>query len=167
MSNLTIDDISEFDIPVPTAPHPDRNADPKPARKRRRRRQQPSTDGDGKLSAGLIDMAIAPMDAPSGNGDGKAKPKRQKKEKTGSVVKRLADSICDRQHFAQDGGGKLYRYNGGAFRPRAEEYVEQQVKKNSMLRSGVTSGAAALPTRLWSSSGSIRPPCPTGRGWTW
>jgi putative DNA primase/helicase len=46
-------------------------------------------------------------------------------------VKTLADAICQDNYFAQDGGGKLYRYDGGAYRPGAEKYIKAMVK--SML----------------------------------
>jgi putative DNA primase/helicase len=32
-------------------------------------------------------------------------------------------------HFTQDDGGKLYRYDGGAFRPKAESYIKARVKR--------------------------------------
>jgi putative DNA primase/helicase len=43
-------------------------------------------------------------------------------------VKTLADAICLKEYFAQDGGGKLYRYDGGAYRPGAEKQVKVMVK---------------------------------------
>jgi len=45
------------------------------------------------------------------------------------IIKTLADAIQTDNHFAQDGGGKLYRYAGGVFRPKAESYVKAQVKR--------------------------------------
>lgn len=68
------------------------------------------------------------LDAPEECGDGHAKPNGKKKGKTPGPVKFLADAICSCREFAQDGGGKLYRYENGVFRPRAEEYVRRQVK---------------------------------------
>lgn len=49
-------------------------------------------------------------------------------EKSG-LTKPLADLICADNHFAQDAGGKLYRYSGGVYRPRGEQYVKTQVKR--------------------------------------
>ena len=43
-------------------------------------------------------------------------------------VKTLADVICMEDHFAQDGGGKLYHYHGGVFRPDAEKRIKAKVK---------------------------------------
>ena len=40
----------------------------------------------------------------------------------------LADAITDDTAFAQDGGGKLYRYDGGTYRPDGETFLRQQVK---------------------------------------
>lgn len=44
------------------------------------------------------------------------------------LVATLAHLICEGEHFAQDDGGKLYRYQGGVYRPRAEAYVRARVK---------------------------------------
>jgi len=41
----------------------------------------------------------------------------------------LAESICQDNHFARDAGGKLYRYNSGTYRTKAEQYIKAQVKK--------------------------------------
>jgi putative DNA primase/helicase len=43
-------------------------------------------------------------------------------------VKSLADAICLQESFAQDAGGKLYRYVGGVYRPSAEKYIKSMVK---------------------------------------
>ena len=43
-------------------------------------------------------------------------------------IKTLADAICLKEYFAQDGGGKLYRYDGGAYRPGAEKHIKGMVK---------------------------------------
>ena len=45
------------------------------------------------------------------------------------LVAALAQQICEGQHFAQDDGGKLYRYQGGVYRSRAEAFVKAEVKK--------------------------------------
>ncbi len=45
------------------------------------------------------------------------------------LVATLAQQICEGQHFAQDDGGKLYRYQGGVYRSRAEACVKAEVKK--------------------------------------
>ena len=55
----------------------------------------------------------------------KAEQKTTKK----ALVKLLADAICAGGHFAQDAGGRLYRYNGGVYRQRGEEYVKGRVKQ--------------------------------------
>ena len=48
---------------------------------------------------------------------------------SGSVVKRLADAICQGVHFAQDLGGRLCRYVDGVYRPKGEDYVRRSVKR--------------------------------------
>jgi len=45
------------------------------------------------------------------------------------VTKLLADAILEDDHFAQDAGGKLYRYAGGAYRQYAERYIRRRVKE--------------------------------------
>jgi P4 family phage/plasmid primase-like protien len=45
------------------------------------------------------------------------------------VTKLLADAILEDAHFAQDAGGKLYRFSGGAYRQHAERYVRRRVKE--------------------------------------
>jgi P4 family phage/plasmid primase-like protien len=45
-----------------------------------------------------------------------------------SATKVLADIICADNHFAQDAGGKLYRYSGGVYKLYAERFIQQQVK---------------------------------------
>ena len=49
-------------------------------------------------------------------------------EKDG-LTKVLADLICGKNHFAQDAGGKLFRYVGGVYKPRGEQFVKTQVKQ--------------------------------------
>jgi putative DNA primase/helicase len=43
-------------------------------------------------------------------------------------IKALADLIYQDNHFAQDAGGKLFRFADGCYRRRAEEYVRGRVK---------------------------------------
>ena len=43
-------------------------------------------------------------------------------------VKNLADAICLTDHFAQDAGGKLYRYKDGAYQPHGDKHVKTMVK---------------------------------------
>jgi putative DNA primase/helicase len=45
------------------------------------------------------------------------------------IVKMLADAITTKDHFAQDAGGKLYRFSGGAYREYAERYIRRRVKE--------------------------------------
>ncbi|QDU28896.1 hypothetical protein ETAA8_40020 [Anatilimnocola aggregata] len=45
------------------------------------------------------------------------------------VVPKLTAQICEENHFAQDQGMKLYRFDHGVYRPKAEEYVRRQVKR--------------------------------------
>jgi putative DNA primase/helicase len=58
---------------------------------------------------------------------------RDKKESDrssdGGIIKRLADKICESNHFAQDLGGKLYRFSSGVYKAKGEEYVRRKVKK--------------------------------------
>lgn len=46
-----------------------------------------------------------------------------------STIKSLADAICSRERFAQDAGRKLYRYEAGVYRPKAEEFIKRRVKQ--------------------------------------
>jgi P4 family phage/plasmid primase-like protien len=45
------------------------------------------------------------------------------------VIKLLADAILAEDHFAQDAGGKLYRFSGGVYRQYAERYIRRRVKE--------------------------------------
>jgi putative DNA primase/helicase len=45
------------------------------------------------------------------------------------LVKPLADAILLSNHFAQDAGGRLYRYEGGVYRPDGSQHVKRQVKR--------------------------------------
>jgi putative DNA primase/helicase len=45
------------------------------------------------------------------------------------ITKFLADAILEYDHFAQDAGGKLYRYSGGTYKHHAERYIRRRVKK--------------------------------------
>ncbi len=45
------------------------------------------------------------------------------------ITKRLADAILEDNHFAQDAGGKLYRYSGGVYKKAAEKYIKRRVKE--------------------------------------
>ncbi|MBA2442599.1 MAG: hypothetical protein H0V53_09370 [Rubrobacter sp.] len=64
----------------------------------------------------------------SSNGSAKADPISEIPPEKLSATKVLADVICSDNHFAQDAGGKLYRYSGGVYRLYAERYIQQQVK---------------------------------------
>jgi len=41
----------------------------------------------------------------------------------------LADAICKDNHFALDAGGKLYRFTGGVYRAKGEQFVKRRVKR--------------------------------------
>jgi P4 family phage/plasmid primase-like protien len=45
------------------------------------------------------------------------------------IIKPLADEITAEDHFAQDAGGKLYRFSGGAYKQYAERYIKRRVKE--------------------------------------
>lgn len=45
------------------------------------------------------------------------------------LVATLAQLICESETFAQDEGGKLYRYHAGVYQPRGEAFVKVRVKK--------------------------------------
>lgn len=51
------------------------------------------------------------------------------------LVKRLADEIALTEHFAQDSGGKLYRFNNGVYRPDAAVVVKRHVKTPGKMES--------------------------------
>jgi P4 family phage/plasmid primase-like protien len=57
------------------------------------------------------------------------KPPRDNDSSNQGPTKRLADAILEDEHFAQDAGGKLYRFSGGAYRKHAERYVRRRVKE--------------------------------------
>jgi putative DNA primase/helicase len=54
--------------------------------------------------------------------------KAKEAESTGGLIAKLGDTICQREHFAQDEGGKLYRFSGGVYKAKGEEFVRRQVK---------------------------------------
>jgi putative DNA primase/helicase len=45
------------------------------------------------------------------------------------VTKLLADAILEEDHFAQDAGGKLYRYSDGTYKQHGERYIRRRVKE--------------------------------------
>ena len=45
------------------------------------------------------------------------------------IVVTLAQLICEKERFAQDEGGKLYRYRGGVYRSKGESFVKGSVKR--------------------------------------
>lgn len=55
-------------------------------------------------------------------------PPVQEPEEPGTI-KLLADQITLVSHFAQDAGGRLYRYVDGAYRPTAAAYIKREVKR--------------------------------------
>jgi len=62
--------------------------------------------------------------------------------------KRLADLICRDDRFAQDAGGRLYRFVGGAYQPRAEEYVKRQVKHVCLSRGAADRWSSRLAAEV-------------------
>lgn len=50
-------------------------------------------------------------------------------EQDKAIVKWLADKITTNGHFAQDAGGRLYRYVNGVYRPDGAALVKVQVKR--------------------------------------
>ena len=67
------------------------------------------------------------------------------------LVAALAQQICEGQHFAQDDGGKLYRYQGGVYRSRAEAFVKAEVKKLCAEMDRLAEWSRTLPTKPSSS----------------
>jgi putative DNA primase/helicase len=58
--------------------------------------------------------------------------KQAKKKKINGAPGRaptLADAICREDHFAQDRGGKLYRYEDGVYKPDARKHIKAKVKQ--------------------------------------
>lgn len=58
--------------------------------------------------------------------NGKGKP--SDRAPRGEWVKRLADAICKTNYFARDAGGKLFRYDEGAYREGGDRFIRQRVK---------------------------------------
>lgn len=55
----------------------------------------------------------------------KAEDDKQRKERP---IKRLADEICARTHFARDAGSRLYHFANGVYQPHAEKVIKTEVK---------------------------------------
>src|SRR5207249_3904171 len=55
-------------------------------------------------------------------------PKGDDPATDGGTIKKLADQICAVENFAQDAGGKLYRFAHGVYKPGGEELVRRRVK---------------------------------------
>src|SRR4051794_26958048 len=51
------------------------------------------------------------------------------KEPKIGLIKELADSITGSEHFAQNNGGKLYRFSDGVYTPRGSEFVKRCVRE--------------------------------------
>ncbi|MCH7729882.1 MAG: hypothetical protein IH991_25940, partial [Planctomycetes bacterium] len=49
-------------------------------------------------------------------------------ETNDGLIKMLADRICAIEYFAQDAGSKAYRFSGGVYRAKAEQFIKQRVK---------------------------------------
>jgi len=82
-----------------------------------------------------IDAEQVKQPEPSGG-----KGKRQKRQVPGrdpalsaliesqGLTKTLADAIKQGDHFARDGGGRLYRFSEGVYRPDADRHIKASVK---------------------------------------
>lgn len=55
------------------------------------------------------------------------KPSAEEGDDPGTI-KTLADAICTLGHYARDGGGKLYHYQGGVFQTNGERHIKTMVK---------------------------------------
>jgi P4 family phage/plasmid primase-like protien len=80
----------------------------------------------------LSDVASQPKVRFSSNGRKDHAQADQKSSLGGQgpgVTKLLADAILEDDHFAQDPGGKLYRYAGGTYKQHAERYIRRRVKE--------------------------------------
>jgi P4 family phage/plasmid primase-like protien len=81
----------------------------------------------------LLDVASQPAVRISKNGTTNHGEERTRKSPFAGqglgVTKLLADAILEDDHFAQDAGGKLYRYVGGAYKQYAERYIRRRVKE--------------------------------------
>jgi putative DNA primase/helicase len=53
---------------------------------------------------------------------------RSKRSARAGIIKQLADEICQANHFAQDAGGRLYRFADGVYQWKGEEFVRRRVK---------------------------------------
>ncbi len=97
-----------------------------------------------KLNPDIVVKIVRVSDAPKGDmyeavRDGMTKEKflelvtaapeaTAKDDQEEGIVKQLADEICLTSHFAVDVSCKLYRYDTGVFKPRAERFINRQVK---------------------------------------
>ena len=81
----------------------------------------------------LLDVASQPVVRISKNGISNHGEEETKKSPFAGqglgVTKLLADAILEDDHFAQDAGGKLYRYSGGVYKTHAERYIRRRVKE--------------------------------------
>jgi P4 family phage/plasmid primase-like protien len=79
----------------------------------------------------LQDVTSQPVVTISKNGsdNGQAKEKSPFGGSGPGLTKLLADAILEDDHFAQDAGGKLYRYSGGTYKQHAERYIRRRVKE--------------------------------------
>jgi len=78
---------------------------------------------------GRVEAKAAKRERQKANGDAAAGS-----DDDPGVVKMLADLICAGEHFAQDAGGRLYRYADGVYRPRGEHFVRSEVKRLCVAR---------------------------------
>ena len=85
--------------------------------------------------------------------DRQAAKKEARRERTndGAVgtVKAVSDAIMADEHFAQDAGGKLYRFIGGVYRSKAESFVRHEVKALAKSGRERQSGVLGWQMRWW------------------
>jgi putative DNA primase/helicase len=54
---------------------------------------------------------------------------KQQSNGIGILVEKIAMAVCTTEHFAQDVGGKLYRYVDGVYQPRADKTIKKITKR--------------------------------------
>jgi hypothetical protein len=64
------------------------------------------------------------------------------------LVKELADAIGESESFAQNPGGKLYRFAGGVYKPHGAEYVRKAVKDLLEARSQSSAWSSHLASEV-------------------
>lgn len=87
---------------------------------------QPSANGHHTNTNGT--GAAPPPPGADGTATGTAAAATQTGPDDRGVIRRLAEAISAGDRFAQDAGGRLYRYAGGVYRPDGAETVKRLVK---------------------------------------